>query len=435
MLVPSSLSSPSLAGGGVGLSSPAANPRNRPADSSVTDAAASLLSLYQVASLPATISLMEGAHRVAGIKRKRSPTADSPSNIVNLEKEYAQWISAHNRRCVAPASIKGKLERALNYAQQFLETGANPRWSTCHVTRNVEVLRHSDQALKQPLPSQLHPLLQQVGVATAIGQREAMEDRYLVTVLNIQINGKVLHVPLYGVFDGHRGEACATFLQKNIGPYLTRQLAQELSAIDDHDYAIFNILKRAFVELGAQYRREQPEASAGSTANIALIIKKHLWVANVGDSRAVMSVSRRPMALSVDAKPGNAFDRSVIKRRGVFRDRDANGRNARRAGKIGGWWLNMTRAVGYDEIQAPFNPRAKIVKYALKSNASNLLIIASDGLWSMASSSQVAKSVASASGDGRDCASIAQTLIRKALTLGSRDNISVIVAKVKPVEE
>ena len=42
---------------------------------------------------------------------------------------------------------------------------------------------------------------------------------------------------------------------------------------------------------------------AGCTANVALIYKKQLYVANSGDSRSVMFSRNNPFAMSIDHKP------------------------------------------------------------------------------------------------------------------------------------
>ena len=46
----------------------------------------------------------------------------------------------------------------------------------------------------------------------------------------------------------------------------------------------------------------------GSTAIVALIANDHIYVANAGDSRCVLSSDRKAVELSKDHKPGDRLD-------------------------------------------------------------------------------------------------------------------------------
>lgn len=50
---------------------------------------------------------------------------------------------------------------------------------------------------------------------------------------------------------------------------------------------------------------------AGCTANVVLITPEYIYCANAGDSRAVASINKKPVALSFDHKPE---DEAEIKR-------------------------------------------------------------------------------------------------------------------------
>ena len=49
--------------------------------------------------------------------------------------------------------------------------------------------------------------------------------------------------------------------------------------------------------------KELEPSEAGSTANVILITKDHIYCANAGDSRTVASVDKKLVALSEDHKP------------------------------------------------------------------------------------------------------------------------------------
>ena len=57
---------------------------------------------------------------------------------------------------------------------------------------------------------------------------------------------------------------------------------------------------------------------AGCTANVALIHKNTLYVANAGDSRSVLCRSNGPFDMSVDHKPDNPEEKARIEKAGGF---------------------------------------------------------------------------------------------------------------------
>jgi serine/threonine protein phosphatase PrpC len=83
--------------------------------------------------------------------------------------------------------------------------------------------------------------------------------------------------------------------------------------------------------------------------------------------------------------------------------------------------------VGHSETLSGVNPRAKIIKYSLDQlpQGKNFLIIACDGLWDVASSFQVAKTVHKIAHLPPE--KIAGFLARKAFEANSSDNLSILV--------
>lgn len=60
------------------------------------------------------------------------------------------------------------------------------------------------------------------------------------------------------------------------------------------------------------------ESYAGCTANVALIYKNTLYVANAGDSRSVLCRNNTNYDMSVDHKPDNVEEKNRIERAGGF---------------------------------------------------------------------------------------------------------------------
>lgn len=77
------------------------------------------------------------------------------------------------------------------------------------------------------------------------------------------------------------------------------------------------------------------ESYAGCTANVALIHKNTLYVANAGDSRTVLCRGDKAFEMSEDHKPDNPLEKSRIEKAGGFvSDGRVNGN------------LNLSRAMG-----------------------------------------------------------------------------------------
>jgi serine/threonine protein phosphatase PrpC len=58
------------------------------------------------------------------------------------------------------------------------------------------------------------------------------------------------------------------------------------------------------------------ENCAGCTANVALIYKDTLYVANAGDSRSVLCRDKKPLDMSHDHKPDDPLEKQRIEKAG-----------------------------------------------------------------------------------------------------------------------
>lgn len=142
--------------------------------------------------------------------------------------------------------------------------------------------------------------------------------------------------------------------------------------------------------------------------------QKVVYVANVGDTRAVMSKNGIAERMSYDHK---ASDQGEI-------DRIKAGNGIVLDNRVGGT-LAITRAFGDHSLKKAgviANPYIK--KHVLK-NSDKFLIIASDGVWD-ALEDQDAVNYCK-----EDCSTkdIAQAIVKGSLDKGSKDNISCLVIR------
>ncbi|AQK59376.1 putative protein phosphatase 2C 76 [Zea mays] len=144
------------------------------------------------------------------------------------------------------------------------------------------------------------------GYSSFRGKRATMEDFYDVKLT--EIDGQA--VSLFGVFDGHGGSRAAEYLRE----HLFDNLLKHPDFLTDTKLAISETYQKTdtdFLESEASAFRDD-----GSTASTALLVGDHLYVANVGDSRAVISKAGKAMALSEDHKPNRIDERKRIENAG-----------------------------------------------------------------------------------------------------------------------
>ncbi len=261
----------------------------------------------------------------------------------------------------------------------------------------------------------------QVGVCSAQGRRDSMEDEHLSIAFQFIRSHDTPPVPvvLFGIFDGHGGALASQYLKQNLQSVLTQILG--LFCKDSlSDENIWNALKITFVRLHRDFLTEYPKDRSGSTATVAIILNGKLWVANVGDSRTILTQPENGSQLSEDAKPQDPYYKNGIEHRGGFVLTAGTSRNLlnRR--------LATARAIGDRAVERGLNPRPKITMRDLADIPPKThLILACDGLYDVASTRQVANVIRAQ--QGKDPEALARDLVFSALQARSEDNVSVLV--------
>jgi len=214
------------------------------------------------------------------------------------------------------------------------------------------------------------------------------------------------------VFDGHGGHLASEYTAE----YLHKLILK-------HKFAEQPVpsLKSGFKQLDHGWLRlaERNNLDDGSTVISVLIIDKTLFVANVGDSRAVLSVGGKALALSCDHKPNRDDEKKRIEKLGgriVF---------------FGTWRvegvLAVTRAIGDRRLKAFVSAVPEITEHKLQVN-DDFLILASDGVWDVLTC-QDAVDIVKSAGDVR---AGAKKLTETSFNRGSMDNITSLVIDLAP---
>ncbi|CAN4085765.1 unnamed protein product [Withania somnifera] len=244
------------------------------------------------------------------------------------------------------------------------------------------------------------------GYSSFRGKRATMEDFY--DIKNSEVDGKT--VCLFGIFDGHGGSRAAEFLKG----HLFQNLMKHPSFSTDTKLAISETYQQTdmdFLDSEKDTFRDD-----GSTASTAVLVGNHLYVANVGDSRTIISKSGKAIALSEDHKPNRTDERRRIENAGGV---------VMWAGtwRVGGV-LAMSRAFGNRMLKQFVVAEPEIQDQEIDEEL-ELLVLASDGLWDVVPNED-AISLAQAEEEPE---ASARKLTETAFTRGSADNITCIVVK------
>ena len=120
-------------------------------------------------------------------------------------------------------------------------------------------------------------------------------------------------ISYFGIFDGHGGEGCSDFLKDNFLNYLVENknfpFDIKLSLTET-----FEKIEESFFKQKCSDTLEKSDRS-GSCALVTIIFDNKIYIANIGDSRAIMSVNggEKVKALTNDHKPNNPkeYERAI----------------------------------------------------------------------------------------------------------------------------
>ncbi|KIY45612.1 PP2C-domain-containing protein [Fistulina hepatica ATCC 64428] len=260
------------------------------------------------------------------------------------------------------------------------------------------------------------------------GWRITMEDAHAI-FLTLEEQAESPH-SFFAIYDGHGGAGVAKFAGKHVHQRLVNENAYREQRWEE-------AMKRAFLgtdeDLLADYNHTRDPS--GCTAVAALITNDNkIYVANAGDSRAVISVKGEAKPLSFDHKPSNETEKARISAAGGYIE----------YGRVNGN-LALSRALGDFEFKKNTNmPAEKQVITADPdvtcheiSEEDEFLVLACDGIWDCLSSQQVMDFVRLEISIGKDLAKIGELICEHCLapdtTSGAGigcDNMTVLIIAI-----
>ena len=292
-----------------------------------------------------------------------------------------------------------------------------------------------------PLPREGDVLSSSSSLSTLQNEEDKMEQRLVQAVHEHGVD-MALATLVAGLFDGHSGEQCSSFLRD----HLCRILSSHPEFHENPRLALHD----AFVQADAEFVHQQEEQGllrGGSTALVTMVRGKSLFVANTGDSRAILIRQRdvdadqvfeddqKPVIhtrdgskmlyavpLSWDHKANLPKERSRIEATGGFV------KYARGDYRVQGG-LAMSRAIGDIKYKPHVIPDPDVFSVEL-TDEDVCVVMASDGLWDEMSSRDVCKIVSEELNRTRSLGRVGEQLCVESYTRGSQDNITALVIDV-----
>ena len=181
------------------------------------------------------------------------------------------------------------------------------------------------------------------------------------------------------------------------------------------------------------------QLQAGCTAVVAVLHGNDLYVANAGDSRAVLCRGGQAFALSEDHKPGQEGERSRIMAAGGFLS------NIGGVTRVNGN-LNLSRAIGDLKYKTnsglPANEQIITaepdVKHVVLTGNDPFFLLACDGVWDVMTNQQACDFVSQRLQQDRDLKTISSELLDACLASNPSetqgigcDNMTAIIVKLR----
>ncbi|KMZ61257.1 putative protein phosphatase 2C 41 [Zostera marina] len=217
---------------------------------------------------------------------------------------------------------------------------------------------------------------------------------------------------LFAIYDGHLGDSVPIYLQKNLFSNILKE--EEFSSHPGR------AITKGYDKTDKAILSHSPDLGrGGSTAvTVILINDRKLWFANVGDSRAVLLKGGQVMQMTVDHEP--SAERGSIENKGGFVS-NIPGDVPRVNGQ-----LAVSRAFGDKSLKSHLRSDPDI-KSIDTSSDTELLILASDGLWKVMQNEEAIELARKT----KDPRSAAKKLTAEAIKKDSKDDISCIVVRFK----
>nr|SVE74103.1 EOG090X03VW [Daphnia barbata] len=262
--------------------------------------------------------------------------------------------------------------------------------------------------------------------------------------------GNLMDWSFFAVFDGHCGSTVSAHCAEHLLPTIIetedfKKISPNTAENDEENNELESTIRRAihagFLKLD-ETMRQMPcvangEDKSGSTAVSTLISPTHFYIANCGDSRAVLCRNGEAAVCTMDHKPTVAAEKKRIQ--------DAGG--SVMIHRVNGS-LAVSRALGdfeYKSVEGRgpteqlVSPAPEIYVETRKPEEDQFLVLACDGIWDVMTNEDLCQFIRHQLTITDELSKVCSAVVDHCLFKGSRDNMSIVLitfpAAPKPVKE
>uniref|UniRef100_A0A914CV43 PPM-type phosphatase domain-containing protein n=1 Tax=Acrobeloides nanus TaxID=290746 RepID=A0A914CV43_9BILA len=259
------------------------------------------------------------------------------------------------------------------------------------------------------------------------GRRPHMEDYHFEQV-GLSNDPPLNEWSFFSIHDGHGGSDAARFTARHMLDELLPGLDQIALHVDrmGSEKEIESVYKSACLKMDKRLRQDNAtDNSSGCTTICATTTPNSIIIANLGDSRALLSYRNGKYIATKDHKPTSPTERKRIKEAGSA---VINGRVAAN--------LALSRALGDFEFKdVPGLPPTKQPVsaepdvYILERNPGNdeFLILASDGIFDVFENDELQQYIRKLLKSSRNLEDVVNEVLEETFLRGSLDNMTFIL--------
>uniref|UniRef100_A0A1B6DLT2 protein-serine/threonine phosphatase n=1 Tax=Clastoptera arizonana TaxID=38151 RepID=A0A1B6DLT2_9HEMI len=281
------------------------------------------------------------------------------------------------------------------------------------------------QTLSEPVTAKLTSCMQssefKVGSSCMQGWRINMEDAHTHILSLPDDKGTAF----FAVYDGHGSAKIAEQAGKHLHKYILQRPEYKESRIKE-------AMQQGYLDFDSAMMDDEEKNGvlAGTTAISVLIKDGTLFCANVGDSRAIASISGQIHPLSFDHKPSNTDEARRINSAGGWVEFNRVNGNLALSRALGDFVFKQNKkkkpeeqiVTAYpDVVEKPYNSEWEFV------------VMACDGIWDVMSNEEVGDFVRKRIGSGMEPENICEDLMTRCLAPDCKmgglgcDNMTVII--------
>lgn len=252
----------------------------------------------------------------------------------------------------------------------------------------------------------------EVSYASNKGNRKTMEDETVcIDFMNELIGEKNVLPPtaFFGIYDGHSGNQAAEYSRIHL----------HMNIFEGNESDMKTAIVKGYKKTDKDFKEyaSKNEIPSGASAVTMILRSDLIYIANVGDSEAVLCQNGKPIVLSRFHLPNDESEKERIQ--------DAGGKVV----WYGTWRVNgllsVSRAIGDYPLDKFVIPDPHIYEH-VRTPEDQFIILASDGLWEVFKYQEACDFILDQlkTKDKRD---VAQLLVNEAIAKKTSDNLSALI--------